>query len=223
MFWLPVLAAVVGAAFAAAVFIQFLGSRRPYQLVWSAALAMFAVAAAFEAAGAAGGWTATDYKGYYLFGGLLNVGWLGIGTLYLLTPRRLADSGAVLMGVFTVVAVVAVLLAQVDARALHQTFPTRASNVPVILPILSNTIGTLLLVGGAAWSAYTALRRRAPAARVLGTALIAAGALVVGADHSIAVATGLTILQPLSEAAGVVVMFGGYLVLEARSTRRAAA
>lgn len=223
MSWVPLLAAAVAAAFAVAVLLQYLGRRRPYQLVWAAALAMFAVAAGFEAAGAAGGWTPAIYKGYYLFGGLLNVGWLGIGTLYLLAPRRVAHAGAIAMGVFSAAAILAVLLARIDPGPLHQTFPTRASNVPVILPILSNTAGTLLLVGGAGWSAYTAFRRKAPVATVIGTALIAAGALVVGADHSIATATGLAVLGPVSEAAGVVIMFGGYLTLEARSTQRAVA
>lgn len=223
MFWVPLLAAVVAAAFAVAVLLQYLGRRRPYQLVWASALAMFALAAGFEAAGAAGGWTPALYKGYYLFGGLLNVGWLGIGTLYLLAPRRLAHTGAILMGAFSAAAILAVLLARIDPGPLHETFPTRASNVPVLLPILSNTAGTLLLVGGAGWSAYTAFRRQSPLTRVIGTALIAAGALVVGADHSVATATGLAILAPLSEAAGVVMMFGGYLTLEARSARRAVA
>jgi len=78
----------------------------------------------------------------------------------------------------------------------------------VILPIISNVLGTVLLVGGAAWSAISALRRRSPASRVLGTSLIAAGALVVGADHSLAQSTGLIVLQPLSEMVGIAVMFG---------------
>ena len=214
MFLVPLLAAAVGAAFAAQVFGQYRNRRKPYQAVWAAALAMFAVAALFETIGVAAGWTAAIYKGYYLFGGLLNVGWLGVGTVYLLAPRRAADLSAALMAGFTVMAVLAVAVSRVAPGALHTTFPTHASDVPVILPILSNVGGTVLLVGGAAWSAVSAFRRRGPASRVLGTGLIAAGALVVGADHSLAQATGLIVLQPLSEAVGIIVMFAGYVAVE---------
>ena len=223
MFLVPLLAAVIAALFAAAVLRQYLARHRPYQLVWSAALAMFALAALCETVGSAAGWSTLTYKGYYLFGGLLNVGWLGIGTLYLLAPRRVAHVGANLMAAFTAVAIAAVALAHVDQAALAGAFPTRASNVPVVLPILSNITGTVLLVGGAAWSAYTAFRKRAPASRVLGTALLAGGALIVGADHSIAQLTGLTVLGPVSEAAGILVMFAGYLVVESRAGERAIA
>ena len=220
MLLVPLLAAVVGAAFAVQVLRQYLARHRPYQLVWASALAMFALAALFETAGVAGGWTAAIYKGYYLFGGLLNVGWLGVGTVYLLAPRRAADVSAALMAGYSVMAVLAVAVAHVNPTALHATFPTRASDVPVILPIISNVLGTVLLVGGAAWSAISALRRRSPASRVLGTSLIAAGALVVGADHSLAQSTGLIVLQPLSEMVGIAVMFAGYLAVEQRTSAR---
>lgn len=220
MLLLPLAAALTGAAFAALVLRDYAVRRRPYQLVWGAALAMFAIAALFETQGVAAGWSVATYKGYYLFGGLLNVGWLGVGTLYLLAPRRVAEIGAALMAGYTVMAVLAVAVAHVSQPALATTFPTRASDVPVILPIISNLAGTVLLVGGAGWSALAVFARRGAPSRVVGTALIAAGALVVGADHSLAQASGVIALQPVSEALGIAIMLAGYLAVERKAAGR---
>src|SRR6202049_3651655 len=88
VFVFPLIAPVVGGAFAAVVGRQYLARRRSHQAIWALALAMFALAALFESAGQAFGWSDATYKGYYLFGGLLNVGWLGIGSRPLLTSAR---------------------------------------------------------------------------------------------------------------------------------------
>jgi len=220
VFWIPLLAGIVAAAFSVAVGRQYIARRRPYQAAWSAALAMFAVAALLEAAGVGSGWTPAIYKAYYLLGGLLNVGWLAVGTVYLLASARVGHGAAIAMALLTLLSLAAVGNAHVDVSRLHTQFPNRALDVPAIFPALINSLATLVLVGGAAWSAFAAYRRHAPPGRVAGTALIAAGALVVGADHSVAQLTGLIVLQPISEAIGIVVMFGGYLAIETRSQAR---
>src|SRR4030088_1775257 len=88
VFVIPLSAGAVGGAFAAVVARQYLNRRKPYQAIWAVALAMFAAAALFETAGLALGWSDGTYKGYYLFGGLLNVGWIGLGSLPLLRSPR---------------------------------------------------------------------------------------------------------------------------------------
>jgi len=103
VFVIPLIAAVVGAAFAVVVGRQYLKRRKPYQAIWALALGMFGVAAAFETAGQLAGWSDATYKGYYLFGGLLNVGWLGVGTVYLLAPRRAGHVAAVVMGLISLI------------------------------------------------------------------------------------------------------------------------
>lgn len=216
MFVVPLIAAAFGAVFALTVLNQYRTRHRPYQAAWGAALLMFAIAAGFETAGVAAGWTPSIYRGYYLFGALLNVGWLAVGTVYLLAPLRVGHSAAIVMALLTVLCVAAIAGAHIDAARLATQFPSRASDVPAILPALINSVATLILVGGAAWSAYIAFRRQAPASRVLGTALIAGGALVVGVDHTIAQLTHLIVLQPVSEAVGILIMFAGYLVVESR-------
>jgi len=213
---LPGLAALIAAGFSAAVLVQYRSRRRPYQAAWGAALAMFAIAAGAEAAGAGGGWSANLYKVYYLFGALLNVGWLAVGTIFVLRMERTARAAVVVMGLLSLLSLVAVATASVDAARLHATLPERASTVPAVLPAVINGLGTVILVGGAAWSAWQTFRRHAPAGRVIGLACIAGGALLLGTGHTIAVTAGIEILRPICEAIGIAVMCVGYLAVEAQ-------
>ena len=225
VFVIPLIAGAVGGAFAAVVAAQYLRRRKPYQAVWALALAMFAAAALFETAGVAFGWADATYKGYYLFGGLLNVGWLGLGSLLLLTSPRVGRIAIVAMVLVSFVALVAVVLAHTNHELLKVQVPARgAIDVPAVLPLVTNLGGSLLLIGGAAWSAWRAARAGAPRNRVVGLAVLAAGAFIVAGGHSLAQTKGIYIAQPVSEALGIAAMFVGYLVVESRiAIRRPAA
>jgi len=218
VFVIPLIAGAVGGAFAAVVARQYLSRRKPYQAIWAVALAMFAAAAFFETAGEAVGWSDPTYKGYYLFGGLLNVGWLGLGSLLLLTSPRAGRIATVVMVLISIIALVVVLMSHTDHNLLKAQVPARgAIDVPAILPLITNLGGSLLLIGGAAWSAWRAARAGAPRNRVVGLAVLAAGAFIVAGGHSYAQTRGVYAAQPLSEALGIVAMFVGYLVIESRS------
>jgi hypothetical protein len=211
------IAAVIGVAFGLAVLNQYRSRRKPYQAVWGAALLMFGIAALCEAIGLAAGWSAGDYKAYYLFGALLNVGWLAVGEVYLLAPRAGGRAAAIVMLVVTVISVVVVVAAGANAAQLRAQFPDdrKTLDVPAVLPAVTNSLASVILVLGAAWSAWKAYRRTAPAGLVAGTVLIAAGAFVIAAFHGGAVVGHAPALRPISEAVGIAIMFAGYLVLEA--------
>jgi hypothetical protein len=217
MFGLPLLAGLVGLAFGAILLKQFADRRRPHQAAWGGALICFGAAALWEAAGVYGGWTPLLYKGYYLLGAILNVGWLGVGTIYVLAPRRWGHLAAAIMGVVTVLAVPAVLVAPTDAHLLMAAVPGRgAIGAPATLfPPLTNSIGSVILIGGAAWSAVRGYRSHAGAGRVVGMVLLAAGALIVAGTHTVAQVRNLYAVQPVGEAIGILVMFIGYLAVEA--------
>lgn len=211
------LAALIGGVFGLTLLNQYRGRRKPYQLVWGAALLMFGLAALFEAIGLAAGWSAADYKAYYLFGALLNVGWLAVGEVYLLAPRRWGNGAALVMGIITLVSLIRIVIATADPMQLHAQFPDdrKTLDVPAVLPAVTNSLASVILVLGALWSAWRAYRRSAPWGLVAGTALIAAGAFVIAAFHGGAAVGHAPALRPISEAIGIAIMFGGYLVLEA--------
>lgn len=76
-------ATVVGGVFAANLFRRYIagGRTQPAQFVWGIALVMFSVASFALFTGVMGGWTQTEFRVFYLFGGVLNVPWLALGSL----------------------------------------------------------------------------------------------------------------------------------------------
>src|SRR5438105_8705696 len=90
---LPLSVTIIGAAFAIVIFNHYFGTRRrPHELVWGIAFLLFAGAGACQVlADVSGGWTPTLARLYYLTGAILNVAFLGLGTVYLLFNRRVAN------------------------------------------------------------------------------------------------------------------------------------
>ncbi len=50
-------------------------------LLWGIALTMFSIASAALLSGVIGGWTDAEFRVFYLFGGVLNVPWLALGSI----------------------------------------------------------------------------------------------------------------------------------------------
>jgi len=183
MHWLlPAAAAAASAAFATAVLRQYAARRRPYQLAWGVALAMFAVASLALTVGVAAAWTPLGFKVYYLFGAMLNVPWLALGTVELLAGRAAVRAYLAGLGAFTAVSVVLVAVATVDPADLAgRLVPEGRDFLPVavrVLAVLGNVTGTLVVVGGAVASGLALRGRHHLRARFEGTLLIALGVLL---------------------------------------------
>jgi hypothetical protein len=84
--------------FSAVLFGQWRQRRKPYQLIWSAGLLWYALAAAADAAGQLLGWSEPTYRVWYLFGAVAAAAWLGLGEVYLF--RTAAFGELVALGVF---------------------------------------------------------------------------------------------------------------------------
>lgn len=217
------LAAVLSLAFATVVGRRFAASRRPAFGAWTAGFLIFAAAAAVQAIGQYGGFTPLLFRLFYLLGGVLGVIYLALGTFYLHAPRRLAHICAVVLVVLTVVVAIDAFLVPVDAArltdakgVLGEAYTSTAT--PIHLgAVLFNIIGTLVLVGGSAWSAWRFARDRAGIDRVVCNVLLTAGALLIAAGFSAAKVGGapsgsLTVLG-VCEAVGIAIMFAGFLSL----------
>ena len=222
-------ATLISAAFALTLFVQYRAKPRAYLLAWSVALAMYALAALTEVIGAAAGWNPLSYRIYYYFGAIMLVGVLALGTIYLLAPRfgRVALLVLVILGGVGLAATLGATLQpgllqthevpSVDTiRLEHSTFNVLA----ILMAALLNIVGTVILVGGAAWSAYGTWRRGGAPSRLLANLLIAAGALIVAAASSLTRLFHVYELFYVGQAIGVLVMFGGFLAAQ-RAPRRA--
>jgi hypothetical protein len=213
MHWLlPAVAAAASAAFAAAVLRQYVARRRPHQLAWGVALAMFALASLALTTGVAAGWTPVGFKLYYLFGAMLNVPWLALGTMSLLAgplARRAYLAG---LALFTAASTVLLALAEVGAADLTGRVPEGKAFLPVpvrVLAVLGNTVGTVVVVGGAVASGLALRHRRELRTRFEGNLLVALGVLLAAGggvfaflDRSDKLAAGLAL--------GATVMYAGF-------------
>ncbi|HEY6379672.1 MAG TPA: hypothetical protein VI316_10890 [Candidatus Dormibacteraeota bacterium] len=220
---LSLLAALLAGGFAAVVARRWRRSRRPAFAAWAAGLLVFAIAAGAQAVAEHSGFTQASFRVFYLFGGVLGVAYLGLGTIDLLAPPRVARACTVGLLVLSGVAVVAVAVVPVDAARLQDGpgFLGEAIGGSAAVPLralaaLLNIAGTLALVGGSAWSAYHFWRDGAGVDRVLCNVLLTAGALVIAVGLSAArLSSASASLQVLGayEAVGITLMFAGFLCL----------
>jgi hypothetical protein len=102
---LPLGSAILAVLLSVLLLDQWRERRRTYQLAWALGALLFGIASACEALGAANGWDAGLLRVWYLAGAVLNVGWLGLGTAFLLAKTRFGYTYAfvtALAGIFTV-------------------------------------------------------------------------------------------------------------------------
>jgi hypothetical protein len=214
------LAAVLAAVFGAVVAARWWRSRRPAFAAWAAGLFIFAAAALTQALGEASGFSVPLFRAFYLLGGVLGVIYLALGTLFLLAPARVARVSALVLVVLTVVLAIDAIFVPVDAGRLHTTAGvlgeavTGHGNPIYVGAVLFNILGSVVLIGGSAWSAWRFARTRAGLDRVVCNVLLTAGALLIAAGFSAAKAVGGTIATlGIYEAVGIAVMFAGFLSL----------
>ena len=220
MWAFPLAATAVSGYFSWLLATQFIKRRRPNLAAWSAALAMFALASMAAGVGALAGWVPFTFRVYYLFGAVVNVPVLALGTLYLLAPRRVADVAAVLLAVASVAAALIIFSADIDSSALGDGGIPRGSEVLSegvrLLSRYFSIIGFLVVVGGALWSAVKLARKRQPQLKRLAAAnlLIALGTTVVAMASEMARLAEGSVEDLVFSAGlflGVSLMFAGFL------------
>src|SRR5260221_9632991 len=209
----PAITAVVAAVFALVVLRQYGGHRKTYQLMWGTGFAMFAVAAFAGYLAQSSGATETEYRLFYLFGAILNVAWLALGTMYLLAPRRWADISLAVVALLSAGAADPRFAAPVyldPARLGHPAYPN--GSLARILAAVGSGVGSIVLVGGALWSAWVFFRKRHNGRRAIANVIIAVGVFVVAAGGTAAF-TGLGGVLEYTNLAGLAVIFAGFLLI----------
>ncbi|HEX5414509.1 MAG TPA: hypothetical protein VFZ25_02510, partial [Chloroflexota bacterium] len=178
------IATVISGVFAGIVFRQYLARRRPYQLVWSLAILVFALGTFFQFLAELGGWTPFVYRAWYYTGAMAAAALLGQGTVYLQAPRKLADVTGTILAIIFLNGVVLVSATPVDLGKALTAQGVTGDGFPTTLLILLiplNVYGTVTLCGGALWSFVHFWRSGKLGRRALGTFLIAVGGLTVAA------------------------------------------
>ena len=84
-------ATLVAVAFTFCTLDRWLSRRRRHDLAWTVALAMFAIASSALWLGSSVGFTGPTFRVFFLFGAILNVPYLALGTVYLFAGQRTGD------------------------------------------------------------------------------------------------------------------------------------
>jgi hypothetical protein len=170
-------------------------------------------------------------KIWYLAGAMLVAAWLGQGTVHLLIRKgKVAMTMTYILLAVSLVAVTLVMLAPLTgsqagydithpASEQYKAIMTRNGFI-IALTILLNLYGTITLVGGALYSAYLFWRKDILVNRMFGSILIAIGGLSPAMGGSFLKA-GLFDFLYLSELAGIIIMFVGFLLATSGKDKKA--
>lgn len=214
----PAVATVVSAAFATLVLRQYAAKKRIAQFAWGVAMVQFTIASAMVTIAVANGWGATNYRLFWLFGALLNVSWLAVGSIALVSRRVVGVIALIAVAAASGFATVSVFSSPLNRSALvTDSIPLgrevwgRGSTQTQLLTYYS-ILPFLIVVGIALWSSMRRKGMRPPKDRVRANILIALGTTIVaiGGFSLRRIAQGAAF--SVSLALGVAVMFVGFLL-----------
>lgn len=216
--WWPALTAATGLVYVGLLLRQFATRHKMHQLMWAIGFLFYAVAAVMETwSEYTQAWDPTVYRVYVVLAASL-VGFLGNGTLYLIArDRRWGDLyltinlimlGVFLYGTFTTQLDMAKLIPGIvvggQALGAGGAFP-RVMSLPFNIP------GSLLLLGGSAWSAVKFWPKREFRYRSWANVLIIIGTIIIAAAGGMARA-GRTEGLYLGEMVASAILLAGFLM-----------
>lgn len=221
MNWLSLISTVVTLVFAGFVLYRYAYRGGAHLLLWGMGLVLYAIGT-FAEFYLALCWSAAWFHLWYLGGAMLTAAWLGQGTVYLLVrkpawvparlrrPRwrsvRFTRSGGSLPPRWTAPRFPRPCLSACNTNRSCR----RAARWPLTIPF--NIYGTIGLVGGAIYSAWLFWRKHVLRNRVIGNVLIAIGGLAPAFGGAFT-RLGHPEFLYLSELLGVIIMFGGFLLV----------
>jgi len=201
--------------------------RRSHELAWSLSMAMFALASLAYFFAAAGGWSSLNFRTFYLFGAILNVPYLALGTVYLLGGQQLGYRTQQLLNPVAVFCAGVVLSVPLQTTLDTSGIPSGRKVfgiAPRIMAAVGSGVASLILIGGAVWSAGRLLRLRrthreaqvaggiGPGRLALTNVLIAVGTLILATGGTLFGTGNQMVDFGIWLAVGITVLFAGFLV-----------
>lgn len=162
---LPLGSSVLSFVFGFMVFDQWLQRRYAFQLVWAVGLLWYGIAAGTEFMGGAFGWSEPLYRTWYLIGAFYVAGYLGAGTIYLLSKSRFGYFAGVTV---LVGGILSLLFSHATVRGTHAPLYPGSTTAGLAAFLVA-------LVGGIAIIAATSVRR--PLAAHIAMAVLVVGSV----------------------------------------------
>jgi hypothetical protein len=220
------LATLVSTAFCLSTLERWQRRRQPHEMAWTIAMAMFALASLAYFAAAALGWRPLNFRLFYLFGAILNVPWLALGTVYLLAGRAAGDRVRAALALLSAFCAGVVLTAPIEGSLDVAGIPAGKDVLgvgPRVMAAVGSGLGATVIIMGALWSAFSLLRSRSrpasgpvpavpPGRLALTNVLIAVGSVVLGTGGTLFGTGDQMVDFGLWLAAGIGVLFAGFLV-----------
>lgn len=219
---------IVALAFGLSTFDRWLRRRKPHELAWTVAMGLFAIASLALWWAEGRGWSSGSFRVFFMFGAIVNVPWLALGTVYLLAGPRIGAIVSRFLLAFSGFAIGVVAVAPIRGEISPIGLPTGSDHfepLPRILAAVGSSVPALVIFGGAMWSAWRILRGANPAmtsaavrqvqsARKLagGNILIALGTIILSMSGTFSGRLGEDRAFVITLLTGVVVLFAGFLV-----------
>ncbi len=216
---LPVFSTVLSFVFAVIVLRRYLSKGGMHLAMWSVGLFFYGLGTLAEIVLSLA-FSEALLKAWYLSGAMLTAAWLGQGTFYLLIRKtRIVNGFLLALGLLSLLSLALIAVSPITSAAgsfltsqpvssQYKAILTR-SGLVTVLTIVLNIYGTILLVGGALFSAYLFWRKQVLLNRVIGNLFIAAGALSPALAGSF-IKTGVVDILYWSELVGVALMLIGF-------------
>ena len=209
---LALLAALAALGFSADLWLDYRRRPRPHIAAFGTGMTMFAVATLTFYLGLAVGWSGPLYRAFYLFGAILNIPFLALGSMFLVVGRRSGHAMAIALGALT--AISTTLTTTVDfANPLppsgvpHDVFATGFG--PRLFAIIGGATGSTILVILALVSALRFWKKNRSI--VWGNLLIVGGTLAA-ASGGTGLALGESSAFSVSLLVAVTLIWAGYRV-----------
>lgn len=218
--YLPIATTFLSFWFAPQLF-QRWGARRPapHLFWWGLGVVTYGAGTITESLTTLIGWHAPLFRAWYITGALLGGAPLAQGTAYLLFSPRTADRMAKGLLVTIAVASLAVLFSPIDLARVEAHRLTGQvlvwSWIRAFVPVI-NLYALVLLVGGAAYSAWNYARHPGMERRALANVYIAIGGLLPGIGGAFTRYGHVEVLY-VTELAGLILIFLGFRVAIGRT------
>lgn len=190
---------------------------RPHTTAYAVGMCMFALATMASFLSIAFGWSNFIYKAFYLFGAVLNVPFLALGSVYLVGGIRWGKIMTALLIPFALMAALLIVpasMGSIPAEILPRGSEIfEAGGITTLVAIGSGIGATLLIVAGLA-SVFRFWRKSR--SLVLGNLLIVAGTFVAAAQRSVVDATGSQELFTATLLTAVSLIWAGYRLTAGR-------
>jgi len=219
---LALLAALAATFFAADLWLDYRRRPRPHIAAFATGMSMFAIATWAFFLGVTVGWTGPLYRTFYLFGAILNIPFLALGSMFLVVGRRSGHVMAIALGALaaistTLTATVPFANPLPETGVPHDVFASGFG--PRLFAIIGGATGSTMLIALALISVFRFWKKNRNI--VWGNLLIVAGTLAA-ASGGTGLALGESSAFALSLLAAVTLIWAGYRVASGgrRVTRR---